>query len=208
MRAAGRRPSRTHSGIRRQKRVDLLGCGRQADEIEAGAADQRSLVGGGSRMQSLALDALEDEAIDRRARPGRVPHGRRHPVCGAAGGTTALPAGRSSGHGAPARIQSVRSAISRSRDLPPEIGMLSFGSAWLTARIKRLSSGLPGTIAGPDLPPASSAARESDAQSAEFAIAMAAKQREASTGRTRFSKNSRGRPGHDAIATPTKKDRN
>ena len=70
------------------------------------------------------------------------------------------------------------------------MGIFSFGSSCRMARISRLSSGLPGTIAGPDLPPARILSRESSCKPPSFESVWQAKHCVAKTGRTRSSKNS------------------
>src|SRR5262249_62212995 len=67
-------------------------------------------------------------------------------------------------HGAPALTQATSASTSSGFSFPP-FGIFS-ASVCRTARISRLFSASPGTIAGPDLPPFSSASRESTRKSA------------------------------------------
>jgi len=78
------------------------------------------------------------------------------PVGAAAGAGVLL-----AGHGAPARTQSTSTAMSASLSFGRLLGICgAFGSRF-TAWINRLSSGLPGTIAGPDSPPVNRPCSES-----------------------------------------------
>ena len=118
-------------------------------------------------------------------------------------GWGALP---STGQGAPIFTQAVRSAISWSFNLPPS-GIFSRSSVWLTARMRRLCSGLPGTMAGPDLPPLSKFSRESSCSPPICELVWQAKQLFASTGRMRVSKNSNGSFWGAALKTGTDESR-
>src|SRR3954469_17238281 len=64
------------------------------------------------------------------------------------------------GHGAPALTQSTSASTSAAVRRPP-FGIFRVARVCRTASISRLLSGSPGTITGPDLPPLSSASRES-----------------------------------------------
>ena len=55
-----------------QEGVDLGRRGRQSGQVVGDAAQQRLLVRFGRRLQPLALEAGEDELIDRIARPSRA----------------------------------------------------------------------------------------------------------------------------------------
>src|SRR4051794_13101512 len=77
--------------------------------------------------------------------------------------------GAKAGHGAPAFTQSVSASISDALKRPP-FGILR-AVVCRTARISRLFSGSPGTIAGPDLPPLRSASRESSRRPPIFSSA-------------------------------------
>ena len=69
-------------------------------------------------------------------------------------------------------------------------GILSRGCTRRTAWIRRLSSGLPGTTAGPDFPPWRTRSRESRRRPPSSVSVWQVKQLRASTGRMRVSKNS------------------
>jgi len=58
----------------RHEGIDVGGHWRQAREVEGQPAGQRHLVGLGIRMHALLLEPAENEAVDRRPRPGGVLH--------------------------------------------------------------------------------------------------------------------------------------
>src|SRR5260370_5175810 len=101
-----------------------------------------------------------------------------------------LPAGVDSGQMAPSLIQARRSAISDSASLPWG-GIFKRSWVWATAWTSKLFSASPGTTAGPDLPPLSSASRPLISRPPMRAVVWQAKQFFARTGRTRISKKSR-----------------
>ena len=55
--------------------VDLFGGGRQAGEVEGGAADERGAAGGRRGFQSGLFESGEQEGVDGRLRPGFVGRG-------------------------------------------------------------------------------------------------------------------------------------
>ena len=75
----------------REEGVDLLGRGRQADEVERHPAEEPRSVGVGDRGEPAGLERREEEAVDLAARPVRPLHGRRQRTSSAAG-TTRTPA--------------------------------------------------------------------------------------------------------------------
>ena len=90
--------------------------------------------------------------------------GRKNQLSGSPSGTrwgvAAFCSSAACGHGAPFRIHCSNAAICCSLRRFPSKGILS-SPVWRIARIRRLDSGSPGTIAGPDSPPMSNASRES-----------------------------------------------
>src|SRR6266851_9489269 len=74
----------------------------------------------------------------------------------------------------------------------PSGGILIRSCVWLSARIRRLCSASPGTIAGPELPPFNACSRESSCSPPIFASVWHVKHRLARMGRTRVLKNSTG----------------
>ena len=74
-----------------EERVELLGRGRQADEVERHPAEQPRPVGVGDRGEPSGFERREEEAVDVAARPVRLLHRRRRRTSSAAG-TTRTPA--------------------------------------------------------------------------------------------------------------------
>ena len=122
-------------------------------------------------------------------------------------------ASRTRGSAAPAAIQVARSSISLGVSAGPASsgGIAETPSACFTARISRLASLSPGTIAGPESPPLTQPCRESSARPPlvlPVAVEWQPWQRATKSGRMRLSKrsSSAAKPGFvapTAIASPT-----
>ncbi len=59
-----------------EESVELGGSGREAGEVEAGAAEQRGAVGFGRGLQTFAIETREQERVDGVAHPIRAAGGR------------------------------------------------------------------------------------------------------------------------------------
>src|SRR5690606_20299712 len=73
--------------------VDLLEGGRQADEVEADAAEEGFAGGFGRGRDTLAFETREDESVDRGLRPVRVLNGGRFAARGRHKGPMLAPRG-------------------------------------------------------------------------------------------------------------------
>ena len=146
------------------ERLDPIGLGRQADQVEVRPADQGAAVGPLTGCSPFArcpaamqlVDGLRgpsDRVLRRRDRPERL----ERPVGLALDrpGHGVLRPGRAGGD---PRGQVVPGALAGSGLAG---GILSASSVWPTAWISRLPCGSPGTTAGPFSPPASIPSRES-----------------------------------------------
>ena len=125
----------------RQELLHLRGRGRQAEEVQAEASDQRDAVRLGGRPQAGPIEPREDEPIDRVAAPSRGRHRREFPG-GEEGRTTSA---RSRGPPRRPTASAARSAafVSCRRDLGG--GITSSGSSEVIRAISSLSSGSPAT---------------------------------------------------------------
>ena len=73
-------------GLVGEERLDLFRRGRQAGQVERGAADQRDLVSRGSGLDILFFKLLKDKCVDWIPNPGRVLNSRYKLVGGRAAG--------------------------------------------------------------------------------------------------------------------------
>ena len=125
-----------------QKGIDLGRRRRQAGQVERQPADQRCLVRLGRRLQSLALEPGQNEAIDRISRPAGIANFRqRRPHRG-----DKRPMHTVNG---PFRDPALEQVLLHRRKLMAAFGggICSPGSAEKMRRTNSPSSGLPGTIA-------------------------------------------------------------
>ena len=161
------------------ERVDFLGTRWQPEQVERRPSYQGPPVGRDRRLQPHLFELRQNEPVDGRAGPAPVADGRQRRgfqrlegperagvasshlapdaavgVFGAAGAVTAV------GHGSTILTHAASTSISPGWSFDFG-GIAASDESWRTARINRLASGSPATIAGPESPPRRSDSSES-----------------------------------------------